>query len=144
MRPLKAVDGCENVWFHWIDDTSGVAECPSAEEAKSLREAAASAAAAASGSGGDDGAGPAAMAADTASVGESERAPRVVDPKMLELEDMTFVPLNSALLYGDSGQEGKKEGVEEGRGAKRHLEEGDKVEEQAAKKTAGGGDAMVL
>ena len=138
MRPLKAVDGCESVWFHWIDDTSGLAECPSAEGARALLEAAATAAAAAA-------------AAGDASVAKSEPPPRVVDPTQLGLEDMKLVQLNSALLYSDDGGQQKegeeKEGEEacekEGRGAKRPLDESEKVEEQASKKTTGG-DAMVL
>ena len=123
MRPLKAVDGCESIWFHWIDDTSGLVECTSAEGARALLEAAGSAAAAAA-----------------ASAAESE-PPRVVDHTQLVLENMTLVQLDTALLYGDDGQkEGeKKEGKaeeniceQEGRGAERPLDEGDTVEEQAA------------
>lgn len=88
MRPLKAVSGCEGIWFHWIDDTSGVVECASAETAKELLETANSANATAAEADGADGSEP----------------PRVVDPAQLVLSDMTITQLDSELL-GGSGKE---------------------------------------
>ncbi|CAN0424081.1 unnamed protein product, partial [Laminaria digitata] len=108
MRPLKAVDGCASVWFHWIDDTSGVAELPSEDGAKALLEAAGSAAAAAA-------------AAAGAVVGAA--AEGVVDPTQLVLADMKLVQLNSALLHSHDGQ---KEGEEEEEEEKEEEAKGEK------------------
>lgn len=125
MRPIKAVDGCEALWFHWIDDKSGVAECKSAEGVTALLEAAAAAAAAAASANGDASAGdstnPAAEAA------EGEAIPRVVDPTKLLLEDMKLAQMDRARLL-NGGRTPEKEGEE----VKMEVEE--KVEEQGGEK----------
>lgn len=112
MTPIKAVSGCEETWFHRIDDTSGVAECKTAEGAAALLEAAAAAAA--------------------AGLSESTKTTRVVDPTLLLLEDLKLTQMDHALLAGGgtppaeaeaeegSGKEGEK------RGTKRPRQEDDK------------------
>lgn len=75
--------------FHWIDDTSGVAECRSVEAAKALVTAASEAAGAAA-----------------AVVGASP-ATRVADPLNLKLEDM--------VLAGMGGEGGGREVKDEDR-----------------------------
>lgn len=113
MTPIKAVSGCEDTWFHWIDDTSGVAECQTAEGVAALLEAAAAAAAAAK-----------------AAVGVSESAPRVVDPLRILLQDLTLTQMDHAILAGggaptpteaEEGSESGKDG--EKRGTKRPRQE---------------------
>lgn len=103
MTPIKAVSGCEDTWFHWIDDTSGVAECQTAEGVAALLEAAAAA---------------------KAAVGVSESAPRVVDPLRILLQDLTLTQMDHAILAGggaptpteaeeesESGKDGEKRGT---------------------------------
>lgn len=114
MRPLKAVNGLERTWFHWIDDTSGVAECQSAEGARSLLEAAAAAIA---------------DAAATALAPASEPS-RVVDPEQLLLEDMKIVELDDGMLYGPR-QDGDDGGSKE-RGTKRPRQEAESTDRKAA------------
>eukprot|EP00752_Nemacystus_decipiens_P005135 g4659.t1 len=115
LTPIRAVGGCEETWFHWIDDTSGVAECKTVEGAAALLEAAATAAAKAE-------------AAATEAAGVSESTERVVDPLRLLLEDLTLTQMNHAFLAGGgkpaegeegSGREGEK------RGAKRPRQDGE-------------------
>ena len=109
MTPIKAVSGCEDTWFHWIDDTSGVAECQTAEGVAALLEAAAAA---------------------KAAVGVSESAPRVVDPLRILLQDLTLTQMDHAILAGggaptpteaEEGSESGKDG--EKRGTKRPRQE---------------------
>lgn len=104
MRPLKDTSECD--WFHWVDDTSGVAECPSAEAAQTLLQAAASASAAASvkAAGGD---------------------PRPeVNPTQLSLSDMKIVQLDPSMI--DSEEDNSPE---EKRDSKRLRQDEAKAEE---------------
>eukprot|EP00903_Cladosiphon_okamuranus_P008694 g8330.t1 len=121
MTPIKAVGGCEEAWFHWIDDTSGVAECKTAQGAAALLEAAAAAAAAA--------------AATAAVGGVSESTPRVIDRSRLLLEDLTLTQMDHALLAGSGtpgeAQEGSMEEGERKR-AKRPRQEDPKEAEVPA------------
>lgn len=119
MAPIKAatkaVAGCEDPRFHWIDDTSGVADCKSAEGVTALLEAAAAAAAAA------------------ASGGTSEPATRVVDPTRPSLEDFELARMTQALLEGaGEPKEAGEEGEGEKRGTKRPRQEEDSKEVGAA------------
>lgn len=104
MRPLKDASECD--WFHWIDDTSGVAECPSEEAVQALLQAAASASAAAS--------------VEAAGVDP----PPEVNPTQLRLSDMKIVQLDPSLLDGE--EDGS---LEEKRGTKRPRQEKAKTEE---------------
>lgn len=144
MRPIKAVDGCDASWFHWIDGTSGVAECKSAGGVTALLEAAAAAAdkaatAAASANGDGSARGSSPAAAD-----EREPIPRVVDPTKLLLEDMKLAQMDRARLL--NGGRTPEEEVEleakveqqggEKRGAKRPRQEDDNDGVTAEKKCA--------
>lgn len=104
MRPLKDASECD--WFHWIDDNSGVAECPSAEAAQALLEAAASASAAASveAAGGDP--------------------PPEVNPSQLSLSDMKIAQLDPSMIDDEEDSS-----LEEKRDTKRLRQDQAKVEE---------------
>lgn len=84
--------------FHWIDDTSGVAECQSVEAANVLVTAAREAAEAA------------------AAVIDGSSAARVADPLNLKLEDMALV--------GMGGEGGGREGADEDRTMQNDAEGG--------------------
>ena len=88
MHPLKAVGGCEGTWFHWIDDTSGVAEMSTAEAAQALLQAVLQAAVSASAN------------ADT-SISVKKAEADAVDPTRLRLGDMKVVQLNPSILEVD-------------------------------------------
>ncbi|CAN0163702.1 unnamed protein product, partial [Scytosiphon promiscuus] len=119
MAPIKAVGGgCEDAWFFWIDETSGVADCKSEQGVETLLEAAAAAAAAAAnaftpaaesdasgGAAGDGGDGGSGGGGDGTALGGGEEpksvAQRVVDPLRLTLEDLTIVRMDSS-VFGDN------------------------------------------
>ncbi|CAN0418686.1 unnamed protein product, partial [Ectocarpus fasciculatus] len=113
LAPIRAVDGCEESWFHWMDDTSGVADCTSVEGAEALLRAAATAA---------DAAAAAAAASGTPAAGGGDNGEEA-DPCRLSLGDMKLVQMDHALLIGGGSgapeAEEKEGGEETTRGAKR-------------------------
>ncbi|CAB1119948.1 unnamed protein product [Ectocarpus sp. CCAP 1310/34] len=114
LAPIRAVDGCGDSWFHWMDDTSGVADCTSAEGAEALLRAAAAAA--------DAAADASAAASGTLAAGGGANGEEA-DPCRLSLGDMKLVRMDHALLNGGvssaPGAEGQEGGEGTTRGAKR-------------------------
>ncbi|CBJ26041.1 conserved unknown protein [Ectocarpus siliculosus] len=114
LASIKAVDGCVDSWFHWMDDTSGVVDCTSAEGAEALLRAAAAAA--------DAGADASAAASGTPAAGDGGSGEEA-DPCRLSLGDLKLVQMEHALLNG--GGRGAPEAEEQeggegtARGAKR-------------------------
>lgn len=108
LAPIRAVDGCEESWFHWMDDTSGVADCKSAEGAEALLRAAAAAADAAA----------AAPAAGTPAAGGGDNGEEA-DPCRLSLGDMKLVQMDHALLNGGGSSAPEAEEKESGEGTTR-------------------------
>lgn len=140
MRPIKAVNGCEDAWFHMNDNTSGVVECKSEEGATALLESAAAAAAAAgtaavaASANGDAQAGSSGRTA----AAESEPPPREVHRTQLSLGGMKLVQMDRALLNGCRTLEEVRVEEREGekRGAKRPRQEDDKKGAAAENKRA--------
>lgn len=142
MAPIKAVGGgCEDAWFFWIDETSGVADCKSEQGVDTLVDAAAAAAAADAFVPAANGDGEGAGAAEAG--GEKPRpvSPRVVDPLRLTLEDLKIARMDKTVFDNNSRGGGgggggggapehknkkREEGNEEGakRGAKRPRQDG--------------------
>lgn len=125
LRPLSAVCGPGTVRFHWIDITSGVAECASPEAARLILEA---------------------IAAATASrpdgpSGEA-KAPKS-DSKNLRLEDLCVAPIEatSDSRGGDKSQTGGGDLSSPGekgetRSRKRPREEGEEPSVEPARSEA--------
>ncbi|CAM9247388.1 unnamed protein product [Pylaiella littoralis] len=140
MRPIKAVNACEDAWFHMNDNTSGVVECKSEEGVTALLESAAAAAAVAgtaavaASANGDAQAG----SSGTTAAAESEPPPREVHRTQLSLGGMKLVQMDRALLNGCRTLEEVRVEEREGekRGAKRPRQEDDKKGAAAENKRA--------
>ncbi|CAN0287360.1 unnamed protein product [Ectocarpus sp. 12 AP-2014] len=110
LAPIRAVDGCGDSWFHWMNDTSGVADCTSAEGAEALLRAAAAAA--------DAAADASASASGTPAAGGGGNG-EAADPCRLSLGDMMLVQMDHALLNGGVSGAPEAEGQEGGEGTTR-------------------------
>lgn len=110
LAPIRAVDGCRDSWFHWMNDTSGIADCTSAEGAEALLRAAAAAA--------DAAADASAAASGTPAAGGGGNGEEA-DPCRLSLGDMKLVQMDDALLNGGVSGAPEAEGQEGGEGTTR-------------------------